>query len=208
MHSKFVYAFILAASIVFVGEGRRELQAQETSSSEVDENQVSQSPEASSAERQILLPFIVFDAATIRAQSLYYVALRARIEEESRNLSVENSQIEQALEAEELALVELKATLSEEAFAPHAQAFDQRVDIIREEQARKAQNIETALNKELSDIDLALDDVIADIVVETGALLVFEAAQIYAHSNAIDISSIVIARLNQSFANGVELGKN
>jgi Skp family chaperone for outer membrane proteins len=154
---------------------------------------------APDTERQrvvIQVPLIAFDRDRILQESDIGRALDAKIEVMRGDLVVENEEIFAALEAEEKELSILKGTLSSEAFALRADAFDAKVIAIRAEQKAKLETVQSTYDQGTRDFETALNVVLKDIAQEVGAVAVFERAQFYLMSGSIDISREAVARLN------------
>ena len=94
--------------------------------------------------QQLGLPdsaILVVDTNRLFAETLFGRRVAAELEAESAVLSAENRQIEADLTAEEKALTEQRAEMTPEAFRAEADAFDAKVQRIRNEQEAKARRL-------------------------------------------------------------------
>ncbi|PTQ68012.1 OmpH family outer membrane protein [Celeribacter persicus] len=168
--------------------------AQETGTATVSETGTGQATEK--ARSRLVFPVLVFDRARVLTQSAAGKALEERIEAAHTALLEENTRIYDELEAEEQELADIRNSLSEEVFRPRAQAFDEKVEALRAEQDRKGQAIQAQYDEGLTSLEEEINTVLASIAREYGALLVFERGQVYLLSGAIDVSGMLIERLD------------
>ena len=91
-------------------------------------------------------PVLTIDSERIFIESDFGRSVARQIEAEGSALAAENRQIEAALEAEERALTDQRAELSPEDFRELANAFDEKVQQTRRDQAAKGQAINTMSN--------------------------------------------------------------
>ncbi|WP_417258768.1 OmpH family outer membrane protein [Celeribacter sp.] len=146
-----------------------------------------------------VLPVLVFDRARILSDSLIGQAFEDDIEKARADLIQENNEIYNALEEEEAELSDLRPTLSEEAFAQKADAFDQKVTAVRAAQDRKSAEIQTLYDTKLQAVEQEMNEALSAVAREVRALVVFERQQVYMMSGAIDVSSEIIRRLDAHF---------
>ncbi|AVL51650.1 hypothetical protein CEP88_02875 [Roseobacter denitrificans] len=118
-------------------------------------------------------------------------------------LAAENRRIEDALEAEERELTELRATMTPTEFRALADAFDQKVQETRRTQEAKNRELNSELENRRVMFLNAAAPVLEQLMREAGAAVVLERRSIFISSNAVDITQIAINRLNVVL-NGVE----
>ena len=139
---------------------------------------------------------LVIDRERVFAGSEAGQALLRDLEAESVALAEENAEIEARLRAEERALTERRPGLDPDAFRAEAEAFDARVQGIRETQ--DAKRLEVLSRRE------ALQDgfweralpVLAQILSERGAVVVLDRGSVFLSSDSADITEEAIARID------------
>ncbi|MDO6584600.1 OmpH family outer membrane protein [Salipiger sp. 1_MG-2023] len=140
------------------------------------------------------------------SESAYGQRIGAELEAESNAIAVENRRIESELTEEERSLTEQRATLPQARFRELADAFDQKVQALRQEQDAKARALGT-LSEESRRQFLALaEPVLGDIMQETGAAALLDKRSVFLSADAIDITSLAIARIDAAIGDGAESG--
>jgi Skp family chaperone for outer membrane proteins len=158
------------------------------------------SPEAEKVRTKLVFPVLVFDRSRVVAQSVSGAALEAKVEAARTELLEENKRIADELEAEEQALADIRNSLNPTEFRSRAQAFDEKVVAIRVEQDHKAQAIQTQYDDGLSVLEEDMNTALTGLARDFGAVLVFERGQVYLMSGAIDVSGLLIERLDAEAA--------
>ncbi|ATG46767.1 outer membrane chaperone Skp [Celeribacter ethanolicus] len=153
-------------------------------------------PETEKVRTKLVFPVLVFDRDRVIASSAAGAALEARGEAARNALLEENKRIYDELEAEEQALADIRDSLSEAEFRARAQAFDEKVVAIRAEQDQKAQAIQTQYDDGLAGLEEEMNKALTGLARDFGAVLVFERGQVYLMSGAIDVSGLLIERLD------------
>jgi Skp family chaperone for outer membrane proteins len=145
-------------------------------------------------------PVLTVDSERLLADSLFGVQLDQSVTAEAEALSAENATIEAELEAEELALTELRPSLSPEEFRSRADQFDSKVQEIRAAQAAKAREITNRQTAGKKVFLQRITPVLAAIARERGALIVLERQQVFLSAESIDITLEAIRRIDSSMA--------
>ncbi|WP_417245047.1 OmpH family outer membrane protein [Celeribacter sp.] len=163
--------------------------------------ETSESREVSaSSGTKLVFPVLVFDRTRVLSQSAAGQALETEIEEARAALLAENEQIYADLETEEQEIADAKPLMSEEAFRLRAQEFDTKVTEARSAQDQKARDIQTLYDDRIGEIEKKMNDALATIARDLGAVVVFERGQVYLMNGAIDISRLVIEKLDEDLA--------
>lgn len=129
-------------------------------------------------------------------------ASRARVEAASRALLSENRTIEAGLEAEERDLTELRATLAPSEFRERADAFNAKVEDIRQAQDAKSRAIARQRDEDRQRFLKAAVPVLAQIMQEHGASLLLDQASVVLNLESIDITDEAIARIDAAIGDG------
>ncbi|WP_417239204.1 OmpH family outer membrane protein [Celeribacter halophilus] len=181
--------------------GASALCAQDTPQGSGDAAKTAESREVSaSSGTKLVFPVLVFDRSRVLSQSVAGQALEAEIEEARAALLAENEQIYADLETEEQEIADAKPLMSEEAFRIRAQEFDTKVTEARSAQDQKARDIQTLYDDRIGEIEQKMNDALATIARDLGAVVVFERGQVYLMNGAIDISRLVIEKLDEDLA--------
>jgi Skp family chaperone for outer membrane proteins len=147
-------------------------------------------------------PILTIDQNQLFAGSMFGKAALARLEAGEDALLAENLRIEQGLEEEERALTEQRATLPAAEFRALADAFDVKVEGVRAAQRTKYTDLTAAYEADQQRfIDVALPT-IGRVMQERGALVVVDKQIIVASLKQIDVTDIVIARLDADIGDG------
>ncbi len=181
--------------------GATALWAQDTPQDSSVAAETAESREVSaSSGTKLVFPVLVFDRSRVLSQSAAGQALETEIEEARAALLAENEQIYADLETEEQEIADAKPLMSEEAFRLRAQEFDTKVTEARSAQDQKARDIQTLYDDRIGEIEKKMNDALATIARDLGAVVVFERGQVYLMNGAIDISRLVIEKLDEDLA--------
>jgi Skp family chaperone for outer membrane proteins len=111
-------------------------------------------------------------------------------------LDQENRRIEAELAAEEQDLTDLRATLTAEEFTARANAFDAKVERIRDEQDAKAQTLAAVREQDRKDFLQVAVPVIGDLLGDKGAVAILDKNLVILSLSAIDVTDEAIVRVN------------
>jgi len=134
--------------------------------------------------------------------SLYGERVQAEIEAASAALAAENRQIESELIAEEKALTEQRPTLDPDAFRVLADAFDEKVQGIRQAQDIKTRELGRKLEQERNTYYEQVLPVLGELMKERGAVAILERRMVFASANSIDITEIAVRRIDATLGDG------
>jgi Skp family chaperone for outer membrane proteins len=145
-------------------------------------------------------PVVVFSLESVLKGSLEGKAVEARIQAMEVALGAENKKIAEELEAEEEEIFLLKKALSEDELKARAEAFDAKVTAIRSAQSEKKKVIDVAREDGIRAFETSMGTVLEAVARKAGAVVVLERKQTYLVSDRVDISSAVIAVLDEQYA--------
>ncbi|MCB2128804.1 MAG: OmpH family outer membrane protein [Rhodobacteraceae bacterium] len=120
----------------------------------------------------------------------------------SANLAVENRRIEAELTAEEKSLTERRASLQSDLFRAEAEAFDQKVTQIRQEQDAKLRDIGKKHDAEKQAFYRAILPVMGRLLNERGAVVVLDSRAIVLAAENIDVTDELIAKIDNELGDG------
>lgn len=112
----------------------------------------------------------------------------------------EGERLDAELEAEERQLAEQRDRLPAEEFQAKAVAFDAKVVRIRQDHAEKSEALGTQIETARKDFFAKIVPIVAQIMAERGASLVFEQRNILFTGPGVDITGDVIERIDNSDA--------
>jgi len=126
----------------------------------------------------------------------------AELEAAAARLAAESKRIDAELEAEERDLTERRAEMEPEAFRALADAFDAKVVRTREEQLRKARELDARADAERQRFFEAALPVLLEIVREAGAVALLENRAIILSADAIEITDLALRRVDATLGDG------
>ncbi|MGX9354043.1 OmpH family outer membrane protein [Roseobacteraceae bacterium S113] len=148
-------------------------------------------------------PVLVLDYDALFSQSEFGRRVSDEIQRDGRDLVEENERIEAELTAEELLLTSQRDTMSADAFRALADEFDRKVQRLRSEQDAKARNVGQDREGEEQRFRSLVTPVIAGIMQETGAAVVIDRNQAIVWAEVVDITQIVLERVNATIGTGL-----
>lgn len=150
-------------------------------------------------------PVLVIDSDQLYINSDYGKRIREEIEAENAKIIDENQRIASELEAEELALTEQRPTLDAAEFRDLADAFDEKVQIIRREQEVKARLIVRKQEDSRRAFLNIVAPILESIMSEVGAAVILERRQVLLFRNAVDITWLAGSRIDAEVGDGADL---
>ncbi len=158
--------------------------------------------------QQLGLPdsaILVVDTNRLFAETLFGRRVAAELEAESAVLSAENRQIEADLTAEEKALTEQRAEMTPEAFRAEADAFDAKVQRIRNEQEAKARRLaEESDNAQRRFLGVARP-VLEALMRESGASVLLDSRTVLLSTDVVNVTDLAVARIDDAIGDGQAL---
>ena len=155
---------------------------------------------------RVVSPILTLDRDQLFANTLYGQRVNRELEAASTAMAAETRSIEAALEAEEKALTEKRATMTPEAFRDLATAFDDKVQKLRADRDAA----ETDLRAQIEAAQLAffnrIGPVLGQVVRDRGAVLIVDRRAVLLAAANIDITSEAIERIDAVLGDGDDLG--
>lgn len=147
-------------------------------------------------------PILTVDQEALWRNSAWGKRAQADLEAESAAVAAENDRIAAELEAEDAALTKLRPTLPPEEFRARADAFDQRVQQVRRDRDAAGAALRTRLGEERTAFLNAALPVFSAIMAERGAAVVLDRATVFLSADAIDITEVLVARVDAEVGAG------
>lgn len=147
-------------------------------------------------------PILVIDFERAFAESAFGRRVALESEQAGRAIAAENRRIEAELTAEERELTDLRPSLSPEEFRTLADAFDEKVQRLRDEQDAKARAFGTRTEDARRRFLTVAQPVLEGLLREAGAALILERRSVLVVVDAIDITDPAIARIDSQIGDG------
>lgn len=158
--------------------------------------------EASTAQ-DVISPVLTIDSERLFRDSAFGERVTREIEMQSEQLANENREIETALEAEERELTEKRAQMSPSAFRVLADAFDEKVQRTRAEQASKNRVLSETLELERDRFLSAAGPVLEQLMRNSDAAVILERRRVFVSSSAIEVTDQAISLLDDTIGSGL-----
>lgn len=141
---------------------------------------------------------LIIDQERLFTESQLGAAALAEIEEAARQLAAENRTIEAVLLEEEQALTIRRTEVTPAEFSVLADAFDQKVRRLRDEQDAKSRALAQARDEANQSFLGEVGGILSAIAIERGAVVMLERRQVFLSIDTIDITDEAIARINEA----------
>jgi Skp family chaperone for outer membrane proteins len=145
---------------------------------------------------------LTLDQDRVFAESLFGKALQARTSEATKALAAENLTIETRLEEEERDLTARRSLLPPEEFAALAEAFDTKVEGIRQAQEAKNRDIAETAEADRQRFLSAVFPVLGELMSDAGAVAILPKSTVFMSLNAIDVTDEAIRRVDLVLGDG------
>lgn len=145
---------------------------------------------------------LIIDSERLYAESLFGKRANAEIQAETAVLAAENRRIAAELTEEERALTKQRPDMSPEDFRRVADAFDERVEGIRNEQQQREVDLVQTREAERQRFFSNLEPVLETVLSDSGAVVLLEKRSVFASSNALDVTDQVIAQADLILGDG------
>lgn len=159
------------------------------------------------AQQNTVIPtqVLTIDSERMFAESEFGLRVSEEYATQSRALEAENARIEAELIAEEKELTEKRMTLPTEEFRALAEAFDQKVEAIRQEQNNKSRALTQTREAARRQFIRATQPVLVDIMTETNAAIIVEQRTVLISRLSLDVTGLAIERLNAKIGDGSDM---
>ena len=151
----------------------------------------------------VISPVLTIDSERLFRDSAFGQRVTREIEVESEQLATENREIEAALEAEERELTEKRSQMKPAQFRLLADAFDEKVQRTRAEQAAKNRALSEALDLERERFLSAAAPVLEQLMRNSDAAVILERRRVFVSSSVIEVTDEAIALLNEAIGTGL-----
>lgn len=149
-----------------------------------------------------LSPILTIDSEKLFTQSAFGLRVQREFEAAGRLLEAENREIETALQEEEQQLTDQRSSLSADEFRTLADAFDAKVQQIRQEQSAKLRVLTTQRDLAQRRFLEAASPVLQGLMSDAGASVIVENRTIFMSALAIDVTALAVGRINAQIGDG------
>ncbi|MEL7104646.1 MAG: OmpH family outer membrane protein [Pseudomonadota bacterium] len=143
---------------------------------------------------------LVIDQERLFSESQLGAAALSEIETAALELAAENRRIEAELLAEEQALTQQRAEMSPAEFSGLADAFDAKVQRLRDEQDTKSRALTRARDEAQQAFFGDVGGILSAIARERGAVVMLERRQVFLSVDVIDVTDEAIERINAALS--------
>lgn len=151
------------------------------------------------------LPVLTLDRERLFSGTRFGQAVIARFDAEAKALQAENRRIDSALEAEERALTDRRATTAAEEFRALAAEFDAKVEKLRAAQDTKSRDLARQRDEARQQFyDTALP-VLGKLMSDLGAVAIIDRGALIISFERFDITDEAIARIDEVLGDGSQL---
>jgi Skp family chaperone for outer membrane proteins len=147
-------------------------------------------------------PVLSLDQDRMFAVSAFGQRIEAELQADGSLLEAENRRIEAELEAEEKDLTARRPAMSADAFRALADAFDTKVQRIRNEQTAKARALGLRTEEAQRQFIEAARPVLEQMMVDAGAVVIIDPRSVVMSRAAIDVTEEAIRRINANIGDG------
>jgi len=147
-------------------------------------------------------PILVIDFERVFAESAFGRRVNEEIEQQGRAIAAENRQIEAELIEQERELTDLRPTLAPDEFRALADAFDEKVQRLRDEQDAKARALGARTEEARRRFLTVAQPVLEGLLREAGAMLILERRTVFVAADAIDVTDRAIALIDSQIGDG------
>ena len=145
---------------------------------------------------------LTLDQDRLYAESARGLQIEATMAAENEGLAAENRKIDAALEAEERDLTTRRPLLPAAEFQALAEAFNQKVEGLRQAQLSKAKALEQKRSEARAAFLQSVVPILGQIMQETGAFAILDSSAIILSFERIDITDETIAAIDAADAAG------
>ncbi|MAI02331.1 MAG: hypothetical protein CMP40_00690 [Rickettsiales bacterium] len=161
-------------------------------------NLYSQNVKNSEIIKNVNFPAAVIDMKKVLSKSTAFSALQKEIQNLEKNFKEELSKEEKGLKSEQEKLVAQKSVLSAEEFKEKENTFKQKVNKVQSKVEKIRRDLESAMARGMQIIQKEAVKHMKEIAAKNGYLMVFDANTTIIAADKINISNIVIDKLNKS----------
>ena len=151
---------------------------------------------------QVRSPVLTVDTDRLFSESLFGQRVLAELSVATDALSAENRRIEAELTEEERSLTERRPEMEVTAFRAEADAFDAKVQRIRQEQDAKERALQTMLSDGQESFLGTVTPILGRLMLERGAVVILDRRTVLLGVGFVDVTEAAIATINAEIGDG------
>lgn len=159
-------------------------------------------PPAAPSLGTVISPILTIDSERLFVESAFGQRIASEIEADLAVLAAENRSIEAELTDEEKKLTKQRPDMTPQDFRAVADAFDERVQVLRREQLNKELEITKRRDQARRSFLSAARPVLGELMRTSHAAVILERQSIFISANSIDITDRAIEQLNATLGDG------
>jgi len=149
-------------------------------------------------------PVLIVDSERLFVETLYGQRLSSELAAQATALQAENDRIVESLTLEERSLTVRRPEMDPQEFRAEAEAFDRKVQDVRRVRDAKNVELQVANAEARSRFEQRVQGIVANIMIERGAVLVLEQRNVVLSVRAANITDDAIVRIDAELGNGTE----
>lgn len=147
---------------------------------------------------------LIIDSDRLYLESDYGRRVAADLAAQAEEIQAENDRIVESLTLEERSLTLRRPEMTPEAFREESEAFDAKVQDVRRERDAKNLEFQVANAEARAEFEERVQGILANIMLERGAVLVMEQRTVLLSIRAANITDEAIARVNAELGDGTD----
>ncbi|WP_320238683.1 OmpH family outer membrane protein [Cognatiyoonia sp. IB215182] len=145
---------------------------------------------------------LIIESERLYPETLYGRRLARELEMRASEVQAENDRIAETLTAEERSLTLRRPDMTPEEFRAEADAFDEKVQEVRRVRDAKNAELQSADAAARAEFEDRVQSVIADMMLERGALMVMDRRNVIMSIRAVNITDDLIVRIDAALGDG------
>ncbi len=145
---------------------------------------------------------LTIDLERLFSETAFGERVLAELEERGLALASENRRIEAELIAEEQDLTERRPDLPIEEFQTLADAFDEKVERIREERDAETRELQLLREQERQRFLGLIGPVLGELLQERGASVMLDRRTVFLSVDQVDVTDMAVARIDAAIGDG------
>ncbi len=151
---------------------------------------------------QIRSPILTIDPDRLFAESLFGQRINAQLLADTEALGAENRRIEAALTEEERSLTQRRPAMPVETFRAEAEAFDEKVQGIRQAQDAKERDLQQGLARGRDAFLVVATPVLGQMMADSGAAVILDRRSVFLGVALVDITEEAIVAIDAAIGDG------
>lgn len=157
---------------------------------------------AAAQQQQAGPSILIIDSERLYFETLYGRRLARELAAQAADVQAENDQIVATLTEEERSLTLRRPDLTPEEFRAEADAFDDKVQEVRRVRDAKNAELQEVSAAARAEFEERVQDVIIDVMVERGAIIVMDRRSVILSVRAANITDDLIVRIDAALGDG------